>query len=275
MLRSSLNRTFQQINRNLGNNTGIKCKRLEEKVAIVTASTSGIGFAIAKRLAEEGAKVVISSRKESNVQQALKQLKSKDLNVYGTICHVGKNEDRKSLLEKTIQEFGSLDILILSAGTNPNPCALFDTSELLWDKIFDINLKSTFLLMKDSLPFLRKSKSASIILLSSIAAYSPLELLGAYAISKTALLGLTQMASVTLASEGIRVNCIAPGIINTKFSQILREGELQKILFSKIPMQKYGSVNDVAGIAAFLASDDALYITGETIIAAGGLACRL
>uniref|UniRef100_V9IES0 Dehydrogenase/reductase SDR family member 4 n=1 Tax=Apis cerana TaxID=7461 RepID=V9IES0_APICE len=172
MLRSSINRSMQQINRNLSE---IKCKRLEGKVAIVTASTQGIGFAIAKRLAEEGAKVMISSRKEENVQNALKELKSKNLNVCGMTCHVGKNEDRKSLLEKTIQEFHGLDILVLNAGVNPSFSTFFETSESVWDKIFDINVKSTFLLLRDSLSFLRKSKSASVILLSSIVGYLPLD----------------------------------------------------------------------------------------------------
>ncbi|PBC26712.1 uncharacterized protein LOC108001177 [Apis cerana] len=272
MLRSSINRSMQQINRNLSE---IKCKRLEGKVAIVTASTQGIGFAIAKRLAEEGAKVMISSRKEENVQNALKELKSKNLNVCGMTCHVGKNEDRKSLLEKTIQEFHGLDILVLNAGVNPSFSTFFETSESVWDKIFDINVKSTFLLLRDSLSFLRKSKSASVILLSSIVGYLPLDMLGVYSISKTSILGINQIAANILAPEGIRVNCIAPGVIKTKFSQILYENETGEMMLSKIPMNKFGKSDNIASVAAFLASDDASYITGETIVAAGGMRSRL
>ncbi|CAK9816825.1 Dehydrogenase/reductase SDR family member 4 (Fragment) [Anthophora plagiata] len=272
MLRSTLN---HQSVRKLSLNLGTKCKRLEGKVAIVTASTEGIGFAIAKRLAEEGAKVMISSRKETNVKKAVEQLKSAGLNVCGTICHVGKKDDRKKLFEKTEQEFGSLDILVSNAATNPNSSTLFDTSEELWDKIFDINVKSTFLLIQGSLPLLRKSKTPSIILISSISAYKPYTLLGVYGVSKTALLGINQVAAATLVSEGIRVNCIAPGVIKTKFSELLCEGEIGEATLSTIPMQKFGKPNDIAGVAAFLASDDASYITGETIVASGGIPCRL
>ncbi|XP_017793894.1 PREDICTED: dehydrogenase/reductase SDR family member 4-like [Habropoda laboriosa] len=273
MLRSALNhQSVRKLSLNLAET---KCKRLEGKVAIVTASTEGIGFAIAKRLAEEGAKVMISSRKEANVKKAVEQLKSTGLNVCGTICHVGKKEDRKRLLEKTEQEFGSLDILVSNAATNPNPSTLFDTSEELWDKIFDINVKSTFLLLQESLSLLRKSKTPSIILVSSVSAYRPYTLLGAYGVSKTALLGINQLAAATLVSEGIRVNCIAPGIIKTKFAKILCEGELGETMLSTIPMQRFGEPKDIAGVAAFLASDDASYITGETIIASGGMPCKL
>ncbi|KAF3429060.1 hypothetical protein E2986_01645 [Frieseomelitta varia] len=272
MLRSSIGKTMHQVTRSLST---IKCKRLEGKVAIVTASTEGIGFGIAKRLGEEGAKVMISSRKETNVKKALEQLKSKGLNVCGTICNVGKSEDRKNLLEKTKQEFGGLDILVSNAGINPAATTFFETSEEVWDKIFDINVKSTFLLIQESLPLLRKSKSPSIIIISSIAGYMSFPFLGAYCVSKTALLGLNQVAAETLAPEGIRVNCIGPGIIKTKLSKMLYEGEIADTMLSTIPMQRFGEPDDIAKVAAFLASDDASYITGETIVATGGIRSRL
>ncbi|CAD1473869.1 unnamed protein product, partial [Heterotrigona itama] len=234
-----------------------------------------IGFGIAKRLAEEGAKVIISSRKETNVKNAVEQLKSEGLNVCGIICHVGKSEDRKNLFEKTKQEFGGLDILVSNAGINPASTTFFETSEEIWDKIFNINVKSSFLLIQESLPLLKKSKSPSIILISSIGGYMPFPLLGAYCVSKTALLGLNQVAAATLAPEGIRVNCIAPGVIKTKLSQMICEGEMGDIMLSKIPMQKFGEPDDIAKVAAFLASDDASYITGETIVATGGIRSRL
>ncbi|XP_043259723.1 dehydrogenase/reductase SDR family member 4 [Colletes gigas] len=257
------------------NGSTVKCNRLNGKIAIVTASTEGIGFAIAKRLAEEGARVMISSRKESNVKKAVEKLKSEGLEVSGVICHVGKKEDRKVLFEQTKKEFGGLDILVSNAGVNPSVGSLFDTSEEIWDKIFDINVKSSFLLMQESLPLLRLSKSPSMILISSISAYQPITLLGTYAVSKTALLGLNNIAAATLASEGIRVNCIAPGVIKTKFSQTIVEGAIGEATLSTVPMQKFGEPNDVAGVAAFLASDDAAYITGETIVPSGGMQSRL
>ncbi|XP_076247145.1 dehydrogenase/reductase 4 [Calliopsis andreniformis] len=271
MLRT-LNQSVRKFSANMSE---IKCKRLEGKTAIVTASTDGIGLAIARRLAYEGAKVMISSRKESNVKKALEQLKSEGLQVSGLTCHVGKKEDRKNLFEKTEEEFGGLDILVSNAAANPTATTMFETSEEAWDKIFDINVKSTFLLMQESLPLLRKSKSPSIIIVSSIAGYQPLDLLGAYGVSKTALLGLNQVAASALASDKIRVNCVAPGIVKTKFSQLIVEGEAAEISLSMIPLRKFGEPHDIAAVAAFLASDDASYITGETIVAAGGMRSRL
>ncbi|XP_054015072.1 uncharacterized protein LOC128895999 [Hylaeus anthracinus] len=272
MLRISAEQGIRKLSTN---GLTVKCNRLEGKVAIVTASTEGIGFAIARRLAQEGAKVMVSSRRESNVKKAVEQLKSEGLQVSGVICHVSKKDHRKNLFNKTKEEFGGLDILVSNAATNPSANTIFDTSEELWDKIFDVNVKSTFLLMQESLPLLRESKSPSIILISSIAAYQPITLLGAYAVSKTALLGLNNVAAASLVSEGIRVNTIAPGIIKTKFSQLLVEGDIGDTSLSTIPMQRFGETNDIAGVAAFLASNDAAYITGETIVAAGGMQSRL
>ncbi|XP_053980158.1 dehydrogenase/reductase SDR family member 4-like [Hylaeus volcanicus] len=274
MLRVFVKQTIRKLSTNA---SAGKCNRLEGKVAIVTASTRGIGLAIARRFAQEGAKVMICSRKEPNVKKAVEELKSEGLQVSSVVCHVGDSDHRKNLLEKTKEEFGGLDILVSNAGVNPvnpDPKPLFDTTEQLWDKIFDVNVKSSFLLMQESLPLLRKSKSPSIILMSSIAAYNSIHLLGAYAVSKTCLVGLNYVAAASLASEGIRVNTIAPGIIKTKFSQILYEGKRDTFL-SIIPMQRFGETNDIAGIAAFLASNDAAYITGETIVAAGGMKSRL
>ncbi|KZC05063.1 PREDICTED: dehydrogenase/reductase SDR family member 4 [Dufourea novaeangliae] len=272
MLRAPINQTVRKLS---VNSIPLKCNRLQGKTALVTASTDGIGFAIAKRLAQEGAKVMISSRKETNVKKAVEQLKSEGLEVSGVVCHVAKKEQRYNLFEKTKQEFGGLDILVSNAAVNPTFGTLFDTPEEAWDKIFDVNVKSTFLLMQESLPLLKKSKFPSMIIISSIAAYDQITTLGAYAVSKTALLGLNNIAAATLASEGIRVNCIAPGIIRTKFSEILVEGATGEAVKSTIPMQRFGEPDDIAGVAAFLASNDAAYITGETIVATGGIRSRL
>ncbi|XP_053978574.1 uncharacterized protein LOC128876334 isoform X2 [Hylaeus volcanicus] len=227
MLRISAEQGIRKLSTN---GLTVKCNRLEGKVAIVTASTEGIGFAIARRLAQEGAKVMVSSRRESNVKKAVEQLKSEGLQVSGVICHVSKKDHRKNLFNKTKEEFGGLDILVSNAATNPSANTIFDTSEELWDKIFDVNVKSTFLLMQESLPLLRESKSPSIILISSIAAYQPITLV---------------------------------------------EGDIGDTSLSIIPMQRFGETNDIAGVAAFLASNDAAYITGETIVAAGGMQSRL
>ncbi|XP_012057067.1 PREDICTED: dehydrogenase/reductase SDR family member 4 [Atta cephalotes] len=274
MLRTTIKQSVRQFNANAS--SSIKCHRLEGKVAIVTASTEGIGLSIARRLAQEGAKVMLSSRKEANVKKAVEELKSEGLQVAGTVCHVGKAEQRKNLFEKTKTNFGGLDILVSNAGINPAVGPALDSDEEVWDKIFDINVKCTYLLMKESLPLLKCSKSPSIIIMSSIAGYQPYNLLSIYSISKTALLGLIKATTSELADKGIRINGIAPGMIRTKMSQLLYESEENhELVKMNISMRRLGMPDEIAGLAAFLASDDASYITGETIIVSGGTNSRL
>nr|CAD7441830.1 unnamed protein product [Timema bartmani] len=215
--------------------------------------TMQIGFAVAKRLAADGASVVISSRKETNVRNASNKLQKEGLSVTGVVCHVAKKEDRERLFQEAIDKFGGIDILISNAAANPASGSILECGETEWDKIFDINVKSAFLLTKEVVPFLQKRSGGNIIYISSIAGYTPIEFLGPYSVSKTALLGLTKVFANDLASDNIRVNCVAPGIVQTKFAQ----------------------PPEIAGVVSFLCSDDASYITGETIVAAGGMVSRL
>ncbi|CAG2056046.1 unnamed protein product [Timema podura] len=246
------------------NMSSITSSKLKGKVAVVTASTDGIGFAVAKRLAADGASVVISSRKETNVRNASNKLQKEGLSVTGVVCHVAKKEDRERLFQEAIDKFGGIDILISNAAANPASGSILECGETEWDKIFDINVKSAFLLTKEVVPFLQKRSGGNIIYISSIAGYTPIEFLGPYSVSKTALLGLTKVFANDLASDNIRVNCVAPGIVQTKFSSIVSN---ISILFAQPP--------EIAGVVSFLCSDDASYITGETIVAAGGMVSRL
>ncbi|XP_043491406.1 dehydrogenase/reductase SDR family member 4 isoform X3 [Polistes fuscatus] len=227
---------------------------------------------------------MISSRKESNVNKAVNELLQEGLSVSGIVCHVGKAEHRQKLFKETKSLFGGLDILVSNAAANPQAGPVLDSDENVWDKIFDVNVKSTYLLMKESLPLLKDSKSPSIIIVSSIAGYQPFDhmklrtifLLGVYSVSKTALLGLCKASASNLAPYGIRVNCIAPGIIETKFSQPLYQSETaRQISLNMIPFGRLGKPDEISSIAAFLASEDASYITGETIVASGGMQSRL
>ncbi|KAJ8973537.1 hypothetical protein NQ317_019288 [Molorchus minor] len=250
-------------------------QRLCGRIAIVTASTDGIGFAIAQRLAQEGAKVIISSRKDKNVQEAVSTLSKQGLDVKGLICHVSKAEDRKRLFE-VARKSGGLDILVSNAAVNPEAASVLDCSESSWDKIFDVNVKAAFLLAKEALPLLRQSKAGRIIFISSIAGFQPFDLLGAYSVSKTALFGLTKAAAIQLAPDNITVNAVAPGIIRTKFSDVLTSTESAKEeVLSRVPLNRLGTPHDISGAVAFLASDDAAYLTGENIVIAGGMASRL
>nr|XP_016936075.1 dehydrogenase/reductase SDR family member 4 [Drosophila suzukii] len=272
----NLNRCHKRLSSTSQSSHASPMKRLAGKVAVVTASTDGIGFAIAKRLAEDGAAVVISSRKQKNVDSALAELRKLNLNVHGLKCHVSEPEDRKQLFEETISKFGKLNILVSNAATNPAVGGVLECDEKVWDKIFDVNVKSSYLLAKEALPLLRQQKNSSIVFVSSIAGYDAFELLGAYSVSKTALIGLTKAAAKDLAPEGIRVNCLAPGVIRTKFSKALYENEsANEAALSKIPMGRLGTSEEMAGVVSFLVSEDAAYITGESIVASGGMSARL
>ncbi|ESO82883.1 hypothetical protein LOTGIDRAFT_211528 [Lottia gigantea] len=250
--------------------------KLLGKVAIVTASTEGIGFAIARRLGQDGAKVMISSRKEDNVKQAVEKLKNEKLEVEGMVCHVGKTNDRSNLVKKTIERFGAIDILVSNAAVNPYFGPMMNIKEEQWDKIFDINVKAAFLLCQEAVPHIAKRGSGSIILVSSVAGYSPLSLLGPYGVSKTALLGLAKAMAPELAQSNIRVNVLAPGIIKTNFSKaIWTNDNVHNQVVKQIPMNRMGEPEDCAGTVSFLASDDSKYITGESILVTGGMTARL
>lgn len=256
--------------------TASSAKKLAGKVAIVTASTEGIGYAIAERLALDGAKVVVSSRKEDKVNQATSRLTAQGLDVIGAPCHVGKAEDRANLIKLVIEKLGGIDILVSNAGMNPVMAPVLDTPEAAWDKIFDINVKSAFLLTKEIVPHLEKRGGGSIVYVSSIAAYQSFPLLGAYSVSKTALLGLTRAVAEQVAPLNIRVNCIAPGIIKTKFSEALwKEPAIEGAILPQVPQKRLGTPEDCAGVVSFLVSDDARYITGENVPVAGGFFCKL
>ncbi|KAJ8713496.1 hypothetical protein PYW07_013866 [Mythimna separata] len=250
--------------------------RFKGKVAIVTASTEGIGFAIAKRLGNEGASVVISSRKEKNVEAAVKNLRSEGITVEGVVCHVANADHRKNLFEVTKSKFGGFDILVSNAAVNPAVSPILETDEAVWDKIFEINVKSAWLLAKDAYPELIKRGGGNIVFISSIAGYQPMEPLGPYSVSKTTLLGLTKAIANEIVHDKIRVNCVAPGIVATKFASAITSSEAGKEKsLSIVPMKRFGKPEEIASTVAFLASDDASYITGETIVAAGGAYAHL
>ncbi|CAN6336690.1 unnamed protein product [Urochloa humidicola] len=250
----------------------IKCRRLEGKVAVVTASTQGIGLAIAERLGLEGAAVVISSRKQ-NVDEAVEGLKAKGITVVGAVCHVSDAQQRKSLIDTAVKNFGHIDILVSNAAANPTVDGILEMKEAVLDKLWDINVKASILLLQDAAPHLRKG--SSVIIISSIAGYNPEQGLTMYGVTKTALFGLTKALAGEMGPN-TRVNCIAPGFVPTRFASFLTTNEtIRKELTDKTKLNRLGSVEDMAAAAAFLASDDASFITAETIVVAGGMQSRL
>ncbi|XP_028846007.1 dehydrogenase/reductase SDR family member 4 [Denticeps clupeoides] len=249
---------------------------LSGKVAIVTASTDGIGLAAAQALGKRGAHVVVSSRKQANVDKAVSLLRSEHIQVTGTTCNVGNREDREKLVNLTVKECGGIDILVSNAAVNPFFGNILESTEAVWDKILDVNVKASFLLTKLIVPHMEKRGGGSVVFVSSIAGYQPMQALGPYSVSKTALLGLTRALAPDLANSNIRVNCVAPGIIKTRFSSALWQSEdLVDELKKQLSIKRLGEPEEIGGVIAFLCSDDASYITGETVMVTGGISCRL
>ena len=251
------------------------CSRLVNKVAVVTGSTAGIGYSIAKRLANEGASVVISSRKEENVDKAVSECRDEGLDVLGLVCNVSKPEDRENLVNKVHEKYGKTDILVSNVGTNPHMGPINMCDEKTWNKIFYNNVTCSALLASKFTPALAQSGNGNIVFVSSLTGYCPMPFIGAYSVSKAALISLTKALSMELASANIRVNCIAPGVIGTDFSSALTENEkFLKSTLKNIPMRRVGKPEECAGAVAFLVSDDASYITGETVSMDGGIPVR-
>ncbi|CAK9156865.1 unnamed protein product [Ilex paraguariensis] len=248
-------------------------KRFEGKVAIITASTQGIGFSIAERLGLEGASVVVSSRKQKNVDEAVEQLKARGIEVLGVVCHVSNGLQRKNLIDETIQKYGKIDVIVSNAAANPSADPILEIKESVLDKLWEINVKSSILIVQDAAPHLQKG--SSVIFISSAGAYQPQASMAMYGVTKTALLGLTKALATEMAPD-TRVNCIAPGFVPTNFADYITKNDaVRKAIMEKTLLNRLGTTEDMAAATAFLASSDASYITGETLVVAGGIPSRL
>jgi dehydrogenase/reductase SDR family protein 4 len=203
-------------------------------------------------------------------------LESKGIQVTGLAIHVGTSEARDRLVKATVAATGEIDILVSNVAVNPvfGPMVQV-TDEKSWDKVFDVNVKSHFFLIKSCLPFM--TAGSAVLIVSSYAGYTPNPFLGAYSVSKTALISLTKVLGTELASRQIRINCVAPGVIKTKFSEALWKGKDAETdaQLKDIPLARYGEPDEVGALACFLCSNDASYITGETVVVAGGIQSRL
>jgi len=248
---------------------------LKGKIAIITGATAGIGFAIAEKLGTQGATVLINSRQEKNVNDAVKRLKEKNIDAHGFVGNLSDSKVRDALIDEAGKKFGRIDILVSNVAVNPIFGSMLEvTTEKAWDKIFDVNVKGHFFIIKRAAQYM--PNGARIIIITSTAAYTGSEMLGAYSVSKTALVGLIKMLAKTLADKQTTVNGIAPGVIKTKFAEALwNSGEASKEAESNIPMGRFGVPEDVSGLAAFFAGPDSAYITGETVVVAGGSSSRL
>ncbi|MBX9788819.1 MAG: glucose 1-dehydrogenase [Pirellulales bacterium] len=244
---------------------------LTGKVAIVTGASKGIGESIALGLAEFGAKVVVSSRKQEAVEEVAGKIRAAGGQSAAIAAHMGDMDQARSLVDQTIKQFGGVDILVNNAATNPVFGPVINSDEAVFDKIMDVNVKGPFEISKRCFPSMQERGGGSIINISSIGGISPEPLLGIYSVSKTALLSLTKVLAAEWGPARVRVNAICPGLVKTKFSRALWEtDEILKKFTDELPLRHMAQPDEIAPLAIFLAGEGAGYCTGAVFVADGG-----
>ena len=244
---------------------------LSGKVALITGSSRGIGKAIAVQMAAHGARVVISSRKQESCAAVAAEITAAGGTALAHACHVGHKEELKGLVEATLAAFGRIDVLVCNAATNPHFGPAASLTDEAFDKLLRTNLYSNLWLCNLTLPGMAARKDGAVIIVSSVSGFMGSALLGAYSISKAADMQLARNLAVEWGAHNIRVNCIAPGVIKTKFSQALwADAARAEALARAYPLKRLGEPDDVAGVAVMLAASAGNFITGQTIVIDGG-----
>jgi dehydrogenase/reductase SDR family protein 4 len=244
---------------------------LAGKVALVTGGSRGIGKAIALTFADAGADIVISSRKQAALDEVAAEIRATGRSALAVTAHNRQPEDLRQLIERVKAEFGRLDILVNNAATNPVMAPLVDTDEKVFDIIMNTNLKGYFLLSQMAAKMMIAQGGGYILNISSVGGLSPDRGLGVYCISKAAINMLTRALALELGEYNIRVNALAPGVVQTYFSQALWSNQaLMDQEMQHMPIKRIAQPEEVARMALALASDAAAYITGQIIVMDGG-----
>ena len=244
---------------------------LTGKTAVVTGSTKGIGKAIARALAQHGAKVVVSSRDEDRVAATERELADEGLVVLGLPCNVGRKPELERLVDESRRAFGQIDIVVANAAINPHYGSFADISDEAFAKIMATNVQSNLWLAQLVADEMRERKDGAIIYVSSIGGTIGSPIIGAYCISKAADLQLVRNLAVELGPHNIRVNAITPGLVRTDFARALWEDEERAAeRIARTPLRRLGEPDDIAGIAVYLASDAGRWTTGQSFVVDGG-----
>jgi dehydrogenase/reductase SDR family member 4 len=245
---------------------------LSGKIALVTGATRGIGKSIAEELARAGAKVALCSRKADACEAVEREMREKGFDVFAKPCNVSRKEELQALVAATAAKWGSIDVVVANAASNPYYGPLTDISDEAFDKIIANNLKSVLWLAGMTLPGMAARGGGSLIVIGSIGGILANTVIGAYGISKAAGHHLVRNLAAEWGPKNVRVNAIAPGLVKTEFARALWEDEKRRAeRINATPLRRLGEPRDIGGIAVFLASPAAAFITGQCIVADGGV----
>ncbi len=246
---------------------------LSGKVAVITGSSKGIGRAIALRMAEHGAKIVVSSRKQDGCDVVTNAITEAGGTAVTKTCNIGRKEELQALVDFAIATYGKIDILVCNAAVNPFYGPSANIPDDAWDRVMSSNIRSNHWLANMVLPGMAASgNGGAIIIISSIAGLRGDTRIGAYGISKAADMQLARTLVCEWGPKNIRVNCIAPGLVKTDFARALWENpETAKTRHLTTPLQRIGEPDEIAGAAVFLASAAGSYTTGQTLVIDGGV----
>jgi NAD(P)-dependent dehydrogenase (short-subunit alcohol dehydrogenase family) len=244
---------------------------LDDKIAIVTGASRGIGQSIAKGLAAHGATVFCTSRKIEDLNKVKDEIESEGGKAHAIACHIGKLDDIQNLFKAVEERYGRLDILVNNAATNPYFGDVLHATADAWDKTIDVNFKGYFFMSQYAANLMIKNKGGSIVNVASINGIRPAPFQGIYSMTKAGVIAMTKSFAKELAPFNVRVNAILPGLTDTKFSSVMTQNEeILKLILPTIPMKRVANPDEMVGAVVYLVSDAASYTTGATIVIDGG-----
>jgi 2-dehydro-3-deoxy-L-rhamnonate dehydrogenase (NAD+) len=245
--------------------------RLDGRVALVTGGAGGIGRAIAQRFASAGAVIALADVQRDAVSRAAQDLQQLGHRALGFVADVSRGDEVDALVRDVLAAFGHIDILVNNAGIIGRTAPLWEQKDEDWQRVLDVDLTSVFRVSRAVITHMRARKSGSIVSVASIAGKEGTPHLIPYSVAKAGIIAFTKALGKEVVADGIRVNCVAPGVVETPFLDQLPP-EATRVMLSKVPMGRFGTADEVAAVVHFLVSDAASFITAQCLDASGGRA---